>query len=53
MRDEEAMGEGNQGGLNMGRETKIDWADATWNPVTGCMHERNTAYKWGYNNGKA
>lgn len=22
----------------MGRETKIDWADATWNPVTGCLH---------------
>lgn len=22
----------------MGRKTKIDWADATWNPVTGCLH---------------
>ncbi len=22
----------------MGRATKIDWADATWNPVTGCLH---------------
>lgn len=22
----------------MGSETKIDWADATWNPVTGCLH---------------
>lgn len=22
----------------MGDKTKIDWADATWNPVTGCMH---------------
>ena len=22
----------------MGIKTKIDWADATWNPVTGCMH---------------
>lgn len=22
----------------MGRTTKIDWADATWNPVTGCLH---------------
>ena len=22
----------------MGDKTKIDWADATWNPVTGCRH---------------
>lgn len=22
----------------MGDKTKIDWADATWNPVTGCNH---------------
>lgn len=22
----------------MGRRTKIDWCDATWNPVTGCLH---------------
>lgn len=22
----------------MGIKTKIDWADATWNPVTGCLH---------------
>ncbi len=22
----------------MGRTTKIDWADATWNPVTGCLN---------------
>lgn len=22
----------------MGSTTKIDWADATWNPVTGCLH---------------
>lgn len=22
----------------MGRKTKIDWADASWNPVTGCLH---------------
>lgn len=22
----------------MGDRTKIDWADATWNPVTGCLH---------------
>lgn len=23
----------------MGQKTKIDWADSTWNPVTGCLHE--------------
>ena len=22
----------------MGRRTKIDWCDATWNPVTGCLY---------------
>lgn len=22
----------------MGKNTKIDWCDATWNPVTGCLH---------------
>lgn len=22
----------------MGSTTRIDWADATWNPVTGCLH---------------
>ena len=22
----------------MGRKTLIDWADASWNPVTGCLH---------------
>lgn len=22
----------------MGSRTKIDWCDATWNPVTGCLH---------------
>lgn len=22
----------------MGAKTKVDWCDATWNPVTGCLH---------------
>lgn len=22
----------------MGRKTKIDWCDSTWNPVSGCLH---------------
>ena len=22
----------------MGRQTKIDWCDSSWNPVTGCQH---------------
>ena len=22
----------------MGQNTKIDWCDSTWNPVTGCLH---------------
>jgi len=22
----------------MGDKTKIDWADSTWNPITGCLH---------------
>ena len=28
----------------MGSKTKIDWADATWNPVTGCMHDCEYCY---------
>lgn len=37
----------------MGAKTKIDWADATWNPVTGCLHgceycyAYNIAYRFG------
>jgi len=35
------------------KKTKIDWADSTWNPVTGCLHgceycyARNIAYRFG------
>lgn len=28
----------------MGRKTKIDWADSSWNPVTGCYHECEYCY---------
>ena len=28
----------------MGARTKIDWADASWNPVTGCLHECEYCY---------
>lgn len=37
----------------MGYKTKIDWADTTWNPVTGCLHgcdycyARSLAYRYG------
>ena len=28
----------------MGAQTKIDWCDATWNPVTGCLHGCDYCY---------
>lgn len=31
----------------MGAKTKIDWCDATWNPVTGCMHDCKYCYARG------
>lgn len=31
----------------MGSNTKIDWADATWNPVTGCLHGCEYCYARG------
>jgi len=34
----------------MGRNTKIDWADSTWNPVTGCLHGCEYCYARGIAN---
>lgn len=31
----------------MGKSTKIDWCDATWNPVTGCLHGCEYCYARG------
>lgn len=31
----------------MGDKTKIDWCDATWNPVTGCLHKCEYCYARG------
>ena len=31
----------------MGSTTKIDWCDATWNPVTGCLHKCEYCYARG------
>lgn len=31
----------------MGDRTKIDWCDASWNPVTGCLHECTYCYARG------
>lgn len=28
----------------MGVKTKIDWCDASWNPVTGCLHDCEYCY---------
>ena len=28
----------------MGSRTKIDWCDASWNPVTGCLHDCQYCY---------
>ena len=28
----------------MGSKTKIDWCDASWNPVTGCLHDCKYCY---------
>jgi len=34
----------------MGKKTKIDWCDATWNPVTGCYHDCPYCYARGIAN---
>lgn len=34
----------------MGRQTKIDWCDASWNPVTGCYHDCSYCYARGIAN---
>ena len=31
----------------MGKVTKIDWCDSTWNPVTGCLHGCEYCYARG------
>ena len=31
----------------MGQSTRIDWCDATWNPVTGCYHDCPYCYARG------
>lgn len=31
----------------MGSKTRIDWCDATWNPVTGCLHGCEYCYARG------
>lgn len=28
----------------MGKKTKIDWCDSSWNPVTGCLHNCEYCY---------
>lgn len=34
----------------MGKKTKIDWCDSTWNPVTGCLHGCEYCYARGIAN---
>ena len=34
----------------MGSKTKIDWCDASWNPVTGCLHGCDYCYARGIAN---
>lgn len=33
--------------MNVGYNTKIDWCDTTWNPVTGCLHGCEYCYARG------
>lgn len=39
-----------EGDETMGMKTKIDWCDASWNPVTGCNHECPYCYARGIAN---
>lgn len=34
----------------MGKKTKIDWCDSSWNPVTGCLHGCEYCYARGIAN---
>lgn len=34
------------GAKQVGRKTKVDWCDSTWNPVTGCLHGCEYCYAW-------
>lgn len=34
----------------MGYNTKIDWCDSSWNPVTGCLHDCEYCYARGIAN---
>ena len=36
-----------EGGINVGYNTKIDWCDTSWNPVTGCLHGCEYCYARG------
>lgn len=36
-----------EGGINVGYNTKIDWCDTSWNPVTGCYHDCEYCYARG------
>ena len=49
-RDRVCGAAGGEGGRVMGYNTKIDWCDTTWNPVTGCYHDCAYCYARGIAN---